>query len=113
MNKRDRRKQRIRRKVYGTSKKPRLSVFRSNKHIYAQVVDDTVGKILESESDLSQKAETKSRNKTEMAKVVGEKLGAKMKKKKIMTVCFDRGGYKYHGRVKALAEGLRNSGVKF
>lgn len=113
MNQRDKRRKRIRRRIYGTAKKPRVSVFRSNKHIYVQVVDDVTGHVLESASDLSLKGDIKAGNKTDTAKVVGEKLGTKMKKKKMTKVSFDRGGYKYHGRVKALAEGLRSSGIKF
>jgi large subunit ribosomal protein L18 len=125
--KRNIRKKRIRAKVVGTRLSPRLSVFRSNKHIYAQLIDDGAGKTLVSASDRdmankknktqrAQKKTEKSENKNskiEKAGLVGESLAKKAKAKKIKKVVFDRGGYKYHGRVKALAEGAREGGLKF
>lgn len=105
-----RRKIRVRAKMTGTAQKPRLSVFRSLIHIYAQAIDDQSGKTLVAISDKEIKAKG---NKSEMATAVGEAMGAKLNAKKITTIVFDRGAYKYHGRVKALAEGLRKAGIKF
>lgn len=107
--KRDRRRTRVRGKIFGTSKHPRLSVFRSGKHIYAQLIDDKKGETLVSVSDLTLKEGTK----TEKAGVVGGELAKKAIKLKIKEAIFDRGGYKYHGRVKAVAEGARKGGLKF
>jgi len=101
---------RVRAKVFGTSDCPRLSVFRSGKHIYAQVIDDSEGKTLAAESSLEVKAKGK---KTDVSKEVGKTIAVKVLAKKISEVVFDRGGYKYHGRVKALAEGAREAGLKF
>ncbi|MDD3648344.1 MAG: 50S ribosomal protein L18 [Candidatus Dojkabacteria bacterium] len=109
MNRRSKRQKRIRKKIRGTEVKPRVNVFRSNYHIYVQVIDDVRRKTLASESDLK----AGKGKKTEKAMAVGEKLGEKLKKLGVKEVCFDRGGYRYHGRVKALAEGLRKSTVKF
>lgn len=102
------RKKRIRKKISGTSQKPRISVFRSNKHIYAQAIDDLKGKTLASVQDVKEKASIKP---IESAKNTGKTLGTTLKKLKIENVVFDRGGYKYHGRVKAFAEGLREAGI--
>ena len=107
------RKKRVRAKVSGTSERPRLSVFRSSKFIYAQVIDDTKSKTLVSFSSRSLPAKTAKVGKTEKAGLVGEGLAKEAKKKKITKVVFDRGSYKYHGRVKALAEGARKGGLKF
>lgn len=101
----------IRKKVSGTSVKPRLSVFRSNTGIYAQIIDDLKGQTLVSAS--SKELEAGSGTKTEQSKVVGQKLAEKAKGKGITSVIFDRGGYLYHGRVKALAEGAREAGLNF
>jgi large subunit ribosomal protein L18 len=90
--------------------KPRLCVFRSNKHIYAQLINDENGKVLLAASDLEVK---KGGTKKELAHEVGKLIAQKAKKKKIEKVVFDRGGYKYHGRVKALAEGAREQGLIF
>lgn len=90
--------------------KPRLCVFRSNKHIYAQLINDQNGKVLLAASDLEVK---KKGTKKELAQEVGKLIAQKAKKKKIEKVVFDRGGYKYHGRVKALAEGAREQGLIF
>jgi len=103
------RHRRVRAKVHGTKDKPRLSVFRSNKHIFLQLIDDKSGKTLVSESDLKLK---KKATKTEIAKEVGKLLAEAAKEKKIKKAVFDKGGYKYHGRVKAAAEGAREGGLK-
>lgn len=108
--KRIKRHKRIRGKVFGTKKVPRLCVFRSNKHIYAQLIDDEKGQTLLSASDLELKIKSK---KIEKAKEVGKLIAKKAKEKNIQKVVFDRGGYKYHGRVKALAEGAREGGLRF
>lgn len=106
--KREKRKIRIRAKIKGTAQRPRLSVFRSNKRIYAQLIDDEAGKTLVAERE----RELGKGTKTERAGLVGEKLAQKAIKKGIKTVVFDRGPYRYHGRVKALAEGARKGGLK-
>ena len=116
--KRRRRHARVRGKVFGTKEKPRLSVFRSLKHIYAQLIDDEKGKTLVAASDLElksflDKVGRKRIKKIEIAKEVGKLIAKKALAKKINYVVFDRGGYKYHGRVKALAEGARENGLKF
>jgi len=110
-NKRIVRHRRIRAKVSGTETKPRLSVFRSNIHIFAQLIDDTTGKTLFSVSDIKTKKSKMTR--VEMSKEAGLELAKKATEKGIKEVVFDRGGYKYHGRVKALAEGAREGGLKF
>jgi large subunit ribosomal protein L18 len=104
------RHKRIRAKISGAKERPRLSVFRSNKHIFLQLIDDSAGKTLVSASDLKMK---KKGTKTEIAKEVGKELAKLAKAKKIKKVVFDRGGYKYHGRVKASAEGAREGGLEF
>ncbi len=109
--KRYRRHRRIRAKVKGTEGIPRLCVFRSAKHIYAQLIDDEKGRTLFSASDVELKGEKKS--KTEKAYQVGKLIAKKSLEKKIEKVVFDRAGYKYHGRVKALAKGAREGGLKF
>ncbi len=109
--KRQRRHKRVRTKVFGTVKVPRLSVFRSAKHIYAQLVDDEKGKIIAAASDLELKKSRKS--KIDKAREVGKLIAQKALGKTIEKVVFDRGGYKYHGRVKAVAEGAREAGLKF
>lgn len=117
--KRFRRHKRVRSKIKGTAKIPRLCVFRSNKHIYAQLIDDEKGHILVSASDseLKDKKEIKApkelRAKIATAYKVGELVAQKTLKKGIKKIVFDRGGYKYHGRVKALAEGARAGGLNF
>jgi len=116
--KRERRHKRVRAKVKGTSIKPRLCVFRSNKHIYVQAIDDAKGKVLTSASDREIKkvpSETKKQfsSKVAMAFEVGKLIAQKLQKLNINSAVFDRGGYKYHGRVKAVAEGARAGGLKF
>lgn len=103
------RHKRIRKKIIGTGEVPRLAVFRSSQHIYAQVIDDTRGITLASSSDTSASQGTKK----ERALKVGEDLAKKALSKKISAVIFDRGGFKYHGRVAALAEGARKGGLRF
>ena len=107
-----RRHRRVRGKVSGTPETPRLSVFRSTKHIYAQIIDDTTGNTLCAASSL-EAGFTGDGGNIEGAKLVGEMIAEKAKKQNIETVVFDRGGYVYHGRVAALAEGARSNGLKF
>lgn len=106
---------RVRKKIFGTSQKPRLCVFRSLKDTYVQIIDDSEGKTLVSastvESELSNKL--KGKNKSDQAALVGSLIAERAKQKKIATVVFDRGGYKYIGRVKTLAEAAREGGLKF
>lgn len=104
-----RRKNKIKARIIGTSKRPRLSVYRGLKHIYAQLIDDDKGETLVAVSDL----EVSAKGKTNLALEVGRLIGKKAKEKGISQVVFDRGGRKYHGRVKALAEGARESGLEF
>lgn len=106
---RTRRRLRIRKKVHGTSERPRLAVFRSAKHIYAQVIDDTQGKTIAHASSVTGGAG----NKVESAKSVGSALAKACMDKGVEQVVFDRGGYRYHGRVRALAESAREAGLKF
>jgi len=112
INRRAKIKRRIRKKITGTSMVPRLSVFRSNKQIYAQVIDDSTGKTLASASSYKNKAADK-KTKVEQAAVVGKELAEKATKAGIEVVVFDRNGYLYHGRVKSLADSARESGLKF
>ncbi len=111
-NRRDRIKRRIRKTINGTSQRPRLSVFRSNKQIYAQLIDDVNGVTLESAASLIDK-EAQKINKTEQAKLIGKKIAEMASKASIADVIFDRNGYLYHGRVKALADSAREAGLKF
>jgi len=104
------RKKRIRKKVTGTPERPRLSVFRSAKHIYAQVIDDTTGKTLASASTKTKGFDTEGQ-KTDAAKAVGKAVAEACKSQNIEAVVFDRNGYIYHGRVKALADGAREAGL--
>ncbi|MGB1247910.1 MAG: 50S ribosomal protein L18 [Chitinophagales bacterium] len=101
----------IRKKISGTADRPRLSVFRSNKAIYAQLVDDIAGTTICAAS--SKEAGATSGTKVEQAKAVGTLLAERAQSNGIETVLFDRGGYKYHGRVQALADGAREKGLKF
>jgi large subunit ribosomal protein L18 len=109
---RARRHRRVRGKVFGTAERPRLVVFRSNRGIEAQLVDDIEGKTLAGASWLSLKKSFKG-NKTEQAAEVGKLLAANAKKANVESVVFDRGGYLFHGRVKALADAAREGGLKF
>ena len=112
VNRRAKIKRRIRKNISGTSTCPRLSVFRSNKQIYAQLIDDTTGTTLASASSYNHKAAEKG-NKIEQAAVVGKEIAEKAIKAGIETVVFDRNGYLYHGRVKSLADSAREGGLKF
>jgi len=117
LSKTERRKRiklRIRKNVHGTSERPRVAVFRSNKQIYAQVIDDENGKTLLSASSREKDIVSADKgNKTEQAAMVGKLLASKCKEAGIVSIVFDRGGYKYHGRVKSLAEAAREGGLKF
>lgn len=112
---RQKRHLRVRRKVQGTAERPRLCVFRSSKHIYAQLIDDAAGVTLASAStvDSSFGEDKKSRCNIKFAKEIGKKISQIAKEKKIAAVVFDKGGFKYHGKVKALAEAAREGGLQF
>lgn len=112
---RKRRHARVRKKISGTSERPRLNVFRSNGHIYAQIIDDVAGNTLASASTLDKalRGDLSGQSPQESAKAVGKALAERAKSKGIENVVFDRGGYPYHGRVKALAEGSREGGLVF
>jgi large subunit ribosomal protein L18 len=105
----------VRKHVSGTAERPRLNVFRSLIHIYAQVIDDVAGHTVASAStiDAEVKKQLEGKNKTQAAKVVGEIVAARAKEAGVKQVVFDRGGYQYHGRVKALADGAREGGLEF
>ena len=106
-------KNRIKQSVRGTAERPRLSVFRSNREIYAQVIDDVKGVTLVAASSLSDLKGVEKSNKTEQAKAVGKCLAAKAKEAGVSKVVFDRNGYLYHGRVKSLADAAREEGLIF
>jgi large subunit ribosomal protein L18 len=108
----ERRQVRIRAKVKGTTQRPRLSVFRSNKHIYAQLIDDVKRETLTGASEAELKSAEKVK-KADKAKELGLLIAKKAAEKKVKAVVFDKGSYKYHGRVKAVAEGAREGGLKF
>jgi large subunit ribosomal protein L18 len=110
-----RRHARVRAKVHGTGDRPRLSVFRSLNNIYVQVIDDTIGHTLASASTLDPeiKAEMNGKNKTGRSELVGALVAKRALATGVTEVAFDRGGYKYHGRIKALAEAARKQGLKF
>ncbi len=112
INRRAKIKRRIRKKITGTTQVPRLSVFRSNKQIYAQVIDDSKGVTVASASSYKNKAADKT-NKVGQAAVVGKEIADKAQKAGVETVVFDRNGYLYHGRVKSLADSAREGGLKF
>ena len=107
-----RRHKRVRGKIAGTAERPRLNVFRSSTNIYAQIIDDTAGRTLCAASSLDKSFEGKGGNK-EAARKVGKMIAEKAAEKGITNVVFDRGGYLYHGRVQALADGAREGGLKF
>ena len=104
-----RRHRRVRKKIVGTAERPRLAVYRSNRHIYAQVIDDVAGRTVASASSLG----NGSGDPKERAKEVGKKVAAAAKDAGVSTVTFDRGGFMYHGRVQAVAEGAREGGLEF
>ena len=110
-----RRHLRVRKKVRGTQERPRLSVYRSLAHIYAQIIDDDLGRTLAAASDMETqtRGQTNGKRKTEVAKLVGELIGQRAQERGISDVVFDRGGYQFHGRVEALASGAREAGLKF
>ena len=108
-----RRKAHIRKKVEGSQERPRLSVYRSLNHIYAQVIDDVSGKTLSAASTLSPELKDGKGKKKELAKEVGKLVAKKCQEKQIAAVVFDRNGFMYHGRIAAVAEGAREGGLKF
>jgi large subunit ribosomal protein L18 len=112
---RQRRHQRVRKKVKGTSERPRLNVFRSLNHIYAQIIDDGQGHTLVSASTLDPELRDRVQglSKTEQARLVGQVLAQRARARGVRQVVFDRGGYLHHGRVKALADGSREGGLEF
>jgi len=114
-SRRERRKMRVRKRVFGVPERPRLSVYRSLKHIYAQIIDDTTGRTLVAASTLSKELRGKlaSGGNKQAAAMVGRLLGEKAKAANITLVAFDRNGYRFHGRVKALADAAREAGLKF
>ncbi|TMB99508.1 MAG: 50S ribosomal protein L18 [Chloroflexi bacterium] len=109
----NRRHRRVRERLAGTPERPRLAVFRSLNHIYAQVIDDSAGHTLVSASDMEPGSAGNGKKKTEVASFIGESLAKKAKDKGIEAVVFDRGGFRFHGRVKALADAARKGGLKF
>jgi large subunit ribosomal protein L18 len=113
--KRLKRKVHIRMRVTGTAERPRLSVFRSAKHIYAQAIDDTTGRVLAAAGELDAvvKVQIAGKAKKERAKIVGKAIGEKLVGNGIKAVVFDRNGFIYHGRVKELADGARDAGLQF
>ena len=110
-----RRHQRVRRRLSGTAERPRLAVFRSLSHIYAQVIDDSSGRTVVAASDMEAglRSQRDGKQKSQVAELVGASIARKAVEKGIKTVIFDRGGFKYHGRVKALAEAARKGGLSF
>ena len=115
LQKRERRKKSIRKVISGTAERPRLSVFRSSTNIYAQIIDDSSGNTLVAASTLNKELKGKLKNggNVEAAKKVGELISKLAKKKKVTKIAFDRNGYLYHGRVKALADSAREGGLEF
>ncbi len=112
-DRRERLRFRIRKTISGTSQRPRLAVFRSNKEIYAQIIDDVNGTTITAASSRDKEIDASKLNKTEAAKLVGKVIAEKALKSGVDSISFDRGGYLYHGRVKSLAEGAREGGLKF
>lgn len=108
---RTRRKFRIKKKIYGTTERPRMSVFKSNRHLYVQVIDDSTGVTVASAADVEKDLSTLKPNVANGEKL-GETIGARLKEKKIEAVVFDRNGYIYHGVVKAVADGARKVGIR-
>ncbi|ENH97795.1 50S ribosomal protein L18 [Gracilibacillus halophilus YIM-C55.5] len=110
---RKKRHERIRKSLYGTTERPRLNVFRSNKHIYAQLIDDEKGETITSASTLDNELNVEATGNVEAAQKVGELVAKRAQDKGYKSVVFDRGGYLYHGRVKSLADAARESGLEF
>jgi large subunit ribosomal protein L18 len=106
------RQQAVRKRLHGTAARPRLSVYRSNRFIYVQLIDDDAGKSLMGETDAAKDSKIKG-TKTEKASLVAKEIAKRMKTKKIQEIVFDRGPYRYHGRVKTVADSLREEGIKF
>ncbi len=111
-NKKLKRKIHIRKRIFGTPERPRLTVYRSNKHVYVQAIDDTQGVTLASASNMEAEFKALKNNVADALKI-GEAIGQRLVDKKIETVVFDRNGYLYHGIVKSIADGARKSGLKF
>ena len=110
---RERRHRRVRKKVRGTTERPRLAVFRSNKHIYAQVIDDVSGRTLAAASTAETDARSSATGTVDAAKSVGKRVGERARAQGVSTVVFDRGGFRYHGRVAGVADGAREAGLEF
>lgn len=113
LNQRGRRKLRVRKKIQGCAERPRLNVFRSAKHIYVQVIDDAAGTTLASASTMQKPLSGEGGDKAELAKRVGLAIADLCKQKEIDKVSFDRNGFRYHGRIRAVAEGAREGGLEF
>jgi len=115
LRRRLRRKESVRKKITGTGERPRLSVFRSAKHIYVQAIDDSTGRVLAAASDLEAgvKGDAEGKHKKEKARLVGQSIGKKLLGLNIDAVIFDRNGFMFHGRVKEVADGARDAGLKF
>lgn len=107
------RHKRVRSRIFGTAEIPRVSVFKSNRYVFTQFIDDTTGKTIISSKIVSGPESKIKGSKTEIASKIGEILAEKAKEAGIKEAVFDRGGFKYHGRIKAIAEGLRKGGLKF
>lgn len=112
-NSRMRRKRRVRKKVFGSAERPRLTVFRSNRHMYAQVIDDATGQTVVAASTLETSTDVSDKDKKGQAKAIGRLVAERAKEQGIDKVVFDRNGYIYHGRVAAVAEGAREAGLDF
>jgi large subunit ribosomal protein L18 len=110
---RQRRHRRVRKKVRGTAAQPRLAVFRSNKHVYAQVIDDVAGRTVASASTMEQDQRSGSTGTVDAAKTIGRLVGERAKAAGVTSVVFDRGGFRYHGRVAGVADGAREAGLEF
>ena len=110
-----RRKNRVRKKVFGTAERPRLSVFRSSRHIYAQIIDDTQGVTIVAASSMEKEVRNASKagDKKAVAAEIGKTIAGRAKEKGISKIVFDRGGFMYHGRIKALSDGAREGGLTF
>lgn len=110
---RTRRKRSIRRKINGTADCPRMSVFKSNKNIYVQVIDDTLGSTIAAASTIEAETRGKLKRNVEGGEKLGEIIGTRLKEKNVDTIVFDRNGYRYHGVIKAVADGARKAGITF
>ena len=110
---RERRHRRVRKKVRGTAERPRLAVFRSNRHIYAQLIDDVQGRTIVSASTVEVDARGGATATVEAAKAVGKRIGERARAAGVASVVFDRGGFRYHGRVAGVADGAREAGLEF